>query len=155
MPPWGAVKGFGSFRNDQGLTQEDLELISDWVEGGAPEGNPLLLPALPAFDPPKPSRQGREVLVDGSLQFSGPVTLLGLQPKTVQEGKTVQIVAERPDGTVEPLLWLYHYKPQFDHPYLLLRPLTLPAGSKIVCQPPDAGTVSLLTRVTSAHSRAH
>ena len=23
MPPWGAVKGFGSFRNDQGLTQED------------------------------------------------------------------------------------------------------------------------------------
>ena len=37
MPPWGAVKGFGDFRNDQGLTQEQLELISNWVDGGAPE----------------------------------------------------------------------------------------------------------------------
>ena len=27
MPPWGAVKGFGEFRNDQGLTAEQLELI--------------------------------------------------------------------------------------------------------------------------------
>ena len=27
MPPWGAVKGFGEFRNDQGLTQVELELI--------------------------------------------------------------------------------------------------------------------------------
>ena len=24
MPPWGAVKGFGDFRNDQSLTQEQL-----------------------------------------------------------------------------------------------------------------------------------
>src|SRR5216683_417963 len=29
MPPWGAVKGFGDFRDDQGLTQEELHLISD------------------------------------------------------------------------------------------------------------------------------
>ena len=26
MPPWGAVKGFGSFRNDQSLMQEQIEL---------------------------------------------------------------------------------------------------------------------------------
>ena len=26
MPPWGAVKGFGNFRNDQGLTQEQIAL---------------------------------------------------------------------------------------------------------------------------------
>src|SRR5690349_19413632 len=32
MPPWGAVKGFGDFRNDQGLTSEQLELITAWVE---------------------------------------------------------------------------------------------------------------------------
>ncbi|HXK04842.1 MAG TPA: cytochrome c, partial [Verrucomicrobiae bacterium] len=40
MPPWGAVKGFGEFKDDQGLTQEQIELIADWVEGGAPEGDP-------------------------------------------------------------------------------------------------------------------
>ncbi len=38
MPPWEAVKGFGEFRDDRGLTQEELETISSWVEGGAPEG---------------------------------------------------------------------------------------------------------------------
>src|SRR5262245_22819009 len=32
MPPWGAVKGFGEFRNDQGLTQEQIGLITDWIE---------------------------------------------------------------------------------------------------------------------------
>src|SRR5229473_6797288 len=50
MPPWGAVKGFGDFRNDQGLTAEQLELIVDWEEGGAPEGEEKDLPA-----PPKPA----------------------------------------------------------------------------------------------------
>src|SRR6267154_407556 len=25
MPPWGAVKGFGEFRNDEGLTGEQIE----------------------------------------------------------------------------------------------------------------------------------
>src|SRR5262245_66220544 len=34
MPPWGAVKGFGDFRNDTGLTQEQIELVASWVEGG-------------------------------------------------------------------------------------------------------------------------
>src|SRR5262249_820052 len=38
MPPWGAVKGFGDFRNDQALTPEQLELITSWSQGGSPEG---------------------------------------------------------------------------------------------------------------------
>src|SRR5690349_3846066 len=44
MPPWGAVKGFGEFRNDRALSQEQLEMIGDWAEGGAPEGDPKYLP---------------------------------------------------------------------------------------------------------------
>jgi hypothetical protein len=38
MPPWGAVKGFGDFRNDQGLTQAELDLITDWVDSDTPRG---------------------------------------------------------------------------------------------------------------------
>ena len=37
MPPWGAVKGFGDFRNDQGLSQAELDLITDWVDSA--QGN--------------------------------------------------------------------------------------------------------------------
>ena len=47
MPPWGAVKGFADFRNDRGLSQEEISLIAAWVEGGAPEGDPSLVPELP------------------------------------------------------------------------------------------------------------
>ena len=39
MPPWGAIKGFGDFRNDQALTQEQIELIVDWIQNDAPRGN--------------------------------------------------------------------------------------------------------------------
>ena len=34
MPPWGGVKGFGQFRNDSSLSQEQIELITKWVDGG-------------------------------------------------------------------------------------------------------------------------
>jgi hypothetical protein len=40
MPPWGAVKGFGDFRNEQALTQEEIEMISDWIDADAPRGLP-------------------------------------------------------------------------------------------------------------------
>src|SRR5512137_2299929 len=47
MPPWNAVKGFGEFKDDRGLTQEDLEIVGQWVEGGCPEGDPLYMPPPP------------------------------------------------------------------------------------------------------------
>src|SRR5713226_8351146 len=49
MAPWNAVKGFGEFKNDSGLTQEEIEIIAYWVEGGAPEGNTSYMPVLPAL----------------------------------------------------------------------------------------------------------
>src|SRR5262249_47280101 len=67
MPPWGAVKGFRAFRDDQGLTQEQIELISDWVEGGAPEGDPVLLPKLPDFAHPRATPPSPGIIVDGAL----------------------------------------------------------------------------------------
>jgi hypothetical protein len=45
----GAVKGFGQFRNDQSLSQEQIELITKWVDGGIRRGNnPGMLPQLVA-----------------------------------------------------------------------------------------------------------
>jgi hypothetical protein len=38
MPVWHAVKGFGEFRNTPSLTQHEIDLIVNWVEGGAPKG---------------------------------------------------------------------------------------------------------------------
>ncbi|HLF83123.1 MAG TPA: hypothetical protein VI837_02995 [Blastocatellia bacterium] len=47
MPPWHAVKGYGDFRNAPSLTQRDVDMIVNWVEGGAPKGDEKDLPAGP------------------------------------------------------------------------------------------------------------
>src|SRR6476620_2165751 len=53
MPPWGAVEGVGAFREDPSLTPLEIEYIVGWVEGGAPEGDVVYLPAKPEFQPSK------------------------------------------------------------------------------------------------------
>ena len=145
MPPWGAVKGFGDFRSDQGLTAEQLELIVDWEEGGAPEGEEKDLPDKPKIAQfPGADTQGREIAVSGDWTVRTAFELDGLMPKVVPDGASFQITAEMPDGSVEPLLWLMSYKKQFGHPFLLRRPLRLPAGTVIRGVPNDA-TIALLS----------
>ena len=144
MPPWGAVKGFGDFRDDRGLTQEQIELISDWVEGGAPEGPAALLPKLPDFANPPASQATAGIAVDGAMTLKSAVTLAGIQPAATKAGTTFMAVAERPDGTREPLLWLYNYNPKFAHPYWYSANLRLPAGTKIEVTP--AGAVTLFPK---------
>jgi len=45
MPPWKPAPGCGDFRDARGLTQEEINTIVAWVDGGAPEGNAADLPA--------------------------------------------------------------------------------------------------------------
>ncbi len=39
MPPWGAEAGEHALRYDPSLSDEQIETLSDWAEGGAPEGD--------------------------------------------------------------------------------------------------------------------
>jgi hypothetical protein len=39
MPPWFAEPGYGPFSNDRSLSQEEIDTVVKWVDGGAPEGN--------------------------------------------------------------------------------------------------------------------
>ncbi|HVG20201.1 MAG TPA: cytochrome c, partial [Blastocatellia bacterium] len=47
MPPWSADPHYGEFSNDKRLSQKDIDTIVAWVDGGAKEGNPKDLPAMP------------------------------------------------------------------------------------------------------------
>ena len=50
MPPWGADPNNSlKFRNDRHLSQDDIDTIVAWVDGGAPEGNDADMPPLPNF----------------------------------------------------------------------------------------------------------
>jgi len=152
MPPWGAVKGFGAFRNDVGLTQEQISLITDWVETGALRGNnPNALPPVPKFEPPPPFDVPNDaVSVSGDVTLKEPLVLDGLLPERVAAHASLQIIAARPDGAIEPLLWLYEYRDAYRHPFLLRRPLPLPAGTVIHGVP--TGAKILLLPAERAHS---
>jgi hypothetical protein len=151
MPPWGAVKGFGDFRNDKGLTEEQLELIVDWEEGGAPEGDPKDIPTDIKFpvDPSLP-HFGKEVAVSGDTKLSRPMTLDAIMPKKVPDTATYQVIAEMPDGDIEPLIWFQNYKTKFpntdenfEHPFLLRKTLELPAGT-VIRGVPSSDSIALL-----------
>jgi hypothetical protein len=132
MPPWGAVKGFGEFRNDQGLTGEQIEWITAWVVGGVPEGDPDDLekdPKIPEAAPPISLKGGIEV--SGDLRLTKDFTVDGILPRSVPDQQSFQVTATLPDGRVEPLLWLYEYKSLFAHPFLFRTPLSLPRGTVI------------------------
>ena len=44
MPPWKPVAGFGHFRDEQRLTDDEIATIFAWINAGKPEGNPSDLP---------------------------------------------------------------------------------------------------------------
>lgn len=125
MPPWGAVKGFGEFRHDQGLTQEEVSIIADWVEGGAPEGDPSLLPERPTKFTPPARATGKPMPVSKALRLTEPTRLVALRTS-----RPTQVVAEVPGGATEPLLWVSEPL-KSPRTFVLAKPLVLPVGATI------------------------
>lgn len=139
MPPWGAIKGFGEFRNDQALTPEEMERIVSWTDGGVPEGEAKDLPAPPKSLEPETFRHPKgELSVGGDFALKSAFNLDGLWPEQVPEKGSFRITAQLPDGSIQPLLWLQDYKMQFGHPFLFQMPLNLPAHTVIRGIPPGA-----------------
>lgn len=157
MPPWEAVKGFGQFRDDRGLTQEELETISSWVEGGAPEGEPKYLPSLPKLvswqDPIAPKGSSEMILADGA-SIPSSSKAIAIRPQNLKPGASVQIVAVRPDSSIEPLLWIYKYNPVFHRTYYYSASISLPAGTKIEMSPAGSATVGLFVK-QAANARSN
>jgi hypothetical protein len=133
MPPWGAIKGFGDFRNDQALTPEQIELMVDWIQNDAPRGNNRqALPAEPRFpDAPAYAPPSNVVAISGSVTLQQPLIVDGLMPQNVPPGQSMRITASLPNGSVQPLLWLHGYDNRFRHPFLLRKAIPLPAGTII------------------------
>ena len=133
MPPWGAVKGFGTFRNDEALTPDERDLIQIWADGGAPEGNPNELP-LQANIPALPNAAAHvpgEIVAAGEYKFASAFTLDGFWVENFPGGASAQITLQYPNGRIQPLVWLYNYTAQDEHPFLLRSPLPIAPGTMI------------------------
>ncbi|MCC6292596.1 MAG: cytochrome c [Bryobacterales bacterium] len=150
MPPWGAVKGFGEFKNEEGLSQEELHMIADWVEGGAPEGDPAFLPQDPktaaaavAEEPSGNGVAGRGPVLTGRLRLGRPLMLHGLRPQTPPPDNA-KLIARLPSGEIIPIVWFYGMTAKFLHPFWLRAPRPLPAGAELILS--GGVSVQLYTR---------
>lgn len=161
MPPWNAVKGFGEFKNDRGLPQEDLEIIAEWVDGGEPEGNPAYMPPAPDFTTPATADHGatadraHHLLITGSTSLRHAVFAVGVEPHLEGEHSGLQAVARFPSGEIEPLIWIENFNPAYNKDYYFRQPLRFPAGTMIEVSPPQAGLDLLVTTRASAPKPAH
>ena len=139
MPPWGAIKGFGEFKNDQALTQEQIELIVDWIQNDGPRGNNRrALPMEPSFPAATPAAYTPVKTVSGATRLDRALVLDGLLPEKVASSQSIKIIAALPDGRVEPLIWLHQYDDRYKHPFMFRKAVRLPAGTVIQGVPADA-----------------
>jgi hypothetical protein len=72
--------------------------------------------------------------------------VVAVRPDGLKKGSSVQIIAARPDGTFEPLLWIYKFNPDFARTYYYESPIALPAGTRIEMSPSDAGKIALFAK---------
>jgi len=145
MPPWGAVKGFGAFRNDQALTQEQIELFTVWVANDTPRGNNRrALPKEPTFTDPAPvAVPPNAIRMTATTTLDRPLQLDGVFPERIRSDQSVRIVALLPDGKTRPLVWLHGYDERMPHLFLYRDALPLPKGTIIQGIPPGM-TLSLI-----------
>ena len=59
-------------------------------------------------------------------------TASALWPRLGAGAKSVEVTAIKPDGVVEPLLWLKNYRPDWPSSYVFREPITLPAGTRVI-----------------------
>jgi hypothetical protein len=122
MPPWTPIKGFGDFRNDPSLTPLEMEMITQWVEGGAPEGDPAFL-------------QKRSPVVEANApipgRWSAPKAVRRLTNVTaIRASGPTEVSAILPDGSIEHLLWIRDKQANWKQAYVFRDPVQLPAGAK-------------------------
>ena len=145
MPPWDAVKGFGDFRNDPSLSVPEIDMIVNWVEGGAPGGDEIYLLSAPGpapEDPPPPP--STTLALQGVVTLTRSVTALGIAPEKLPAGGSLHVTARRLDGSLEPLLWIRNYNPRWQRTYYFREVLEVPKGTQIRVDPSEGRAASLI-----------
>jgi len=146
MPPWGAVEGIRAYRNDPSLTPLEVEMIVGWVEGGAPEGDPIYLPPAPIAHVTPDAPKAASTLAVKSHQpvvLEHAVSASAVTPRELADGASMEVTAYEPDGTVEHLIWLRSYRSSWTRTYEFRDAIELPIGTRVVVDAPGPASAVL------------
>ena len=103
MPPWKADPAYQHYQNENYLTDDEIQKISDWVDDQMPRGDPSIEPELPVY--PKGSQIGVPDLV---LSFAKSHKIKGnntdeyryfVLPTGLKESKDLVCLEMRPGNT--------------------------------------------------------
>jgi mono/diheme cytochrome c family protein len=102
MPPWGADPAQTlKMRNDPSLTQEQIDTIAAWVDGGAPRGDDADMPAKPTFATGWTHGSEPDYVMEMPVEFDIPAEgELGVQmfysPVPFKEDRFAEVLELRP-----------------------------------------------------------
>jgi hypothetical protein len=64
--------------------------------------------------------------------LKAPATIAAMWPKLGAGARSIEVTAIRPDGSVEPMLWVSNYRAEWPAPYIMKEAIALPAGTRLV-----------------------
>ena len=77
-----------------------------------------------------PGKKGERMRAETTIKSAS--TIASLWPRLGSGAKSLEVTAIRPDGSVEPMLWVNNYRAEWPAPYIMKEPLTLPAGTRLL-----------------------
>ncbi len=77
-----------------------------------------------------PARTSRHRVRLGTV-LGADTSVLAVWPELGPGGRSLEMTALRPDGAVQPLLWVYDYSPVWPTPFIFHVPIALPRGTRI------------------------
>jgi len=69
--------------------------------------------------------------VHAELDVPAETRVLSLRPELSPGGRSLEVRARRPDGSVEVLLWIRDFRHDWQTPYVMRQPVLLPPGSRL------------------------
>jgi hypothetical protein len=91
MPPWHLDRSIGEYLDDPSLTDEQIATVVNWVDGGAPEGNPADAPPPRVFKPVDEWEYGEpDLVVQMEKGFQIPATGPDFSPSEVVDPKITE-----------------------------------------------------------------
>lgn len=101
-----------------------------YFEEKAPAQTPTAFDITPAAVTVAPGKTAERIRA--GMVIKSAATIASMWPQLGQGARTLEVIAIRPDGSVEPMLWVNNYRAEWPAPYILKEPLTLPAGTRLV-----------------------
>ncbi|MBX3443494.1 MAG: redoxin domain-containing protein [Planctomyces sp.] len=132
--PAGSKLKFQMHYTPNGTAQEDLSRVGFlFADPDAVTHEVITTEAANVRLALQPNQRNQEVRAR-SAKAARDVQVLSLSPHMHLRGQAFRFELERPDGSRETLLDVPHYDFNWQTSYLLAEPLTVPAGSRIVCR---------------------